>query len=623
MSEDPLDPALVPPAEPSTRRARLHPAPASRRVLLGALAGGAVAVAGGGYAAHHGSSGTAPTGLAGPAPATVPGRGAPAGAGPASRVAAPSPAPAASPSPSASAAPRPRPRAATPITPPPASVKTYPPTGQGVAGGAPPPLAHVVPTQARTILPLDQSAHLVRRATWGVVPADLAAAKSLGADAWLTRQLSTTAPSEPVLGPVLAAFTTLGKTSAQVRAMTDGSDDDYFMAHGELELAAIARAMWSNRQLYEVLVDFFHSRVHVPVYTDKSRFTLTSYDATVVRRYALGSYADMVWASVTHPAMLSYLDNTENTRWGGNQNLGRELLELHTVGVDAGYTQADVEAAATLLTGVGVDDATLTMRYTPSDHATGAVTVMGVRYPNSSAADGLTTLRTLITNLTHNRHTAISLATDLARRFVSDAPPGPLVARLAQIYLNTGTAITPMVRALFGSAEFAASVGAKYRRPLENFVATARALGVAPNGPVSDTVSSLDWMRWEMYNLGQNPLGHNAPDGHPDFARPWLSTSGTLGRWNLAMVLSGGWATGFTPPAVATWLAPTKTFGEAVDAIASATLHQPLTADMRSAVLGFLGKAAGTTMRSWEKTGYQLVAQVPAIIASGPHLQVR
>ncbi len=428
-----------------------------------------------------------------------------------------------------------------------------------------------------------------------------------------------------MLGPILAAFPTLGKSSATVRSLTEPrAGEDYFMAHSQLELAAIARAMWSERQLFEVLVDFFHSRLHVPSYSDKSRFTLTHYDASVIRKHTLGRFSDMVWASVTHPAMLAYLDNTRNTqRGGGNQNLGRELLELHTVGVHAGYTQADVEAAAVLLTGVGVDSDTLTMRYTPADHATGAVTVMGVRYANSSADAGLTTLRSLIDTLTHSRACAMYLAADLARRFVSDAPSVGLVTRLADVYQRNGTAIAPMVRALFGSSEFAASVGAKYRRPLESYAAMSRALGTTPDGTVAETVDGLNWMRWELYNLGQTPLNHNSPDGHPDVAGPWLSTVGTLGRWNLAMYLAGGWPAGFGPPPVDTWLAAPTTYGEAVDALVTALLQQSPTADMRTALLDFLGKQASTALgnaRSWD---YNLRVRVPALILAGPHLQVR
>ena len=131
--------------------------------------------------------------------------------------------------------------------------------------------------------------------------------------------------------------------------------EDYFYAHTQLETAAVIRAAWSNRQLFEVIVDFWHSRLHVPgplrqVAGHAQRLRPHRHPqarARHVRGDALGA--------VTHPAMILYLDNQQNTRSGGNQNLGRELLELHTLGVDAGYTQTDVQNAAKLLTGLSVD----------------------------------------------------------------------------------------------------------------------------------------------------------------------------------------------------------------------------------------------------------------------------
>jgi uncharacterized protein (DUF1800 family) len=450
-------------------------------------------------------------------------------------------------------------------------------------------------------------------------------AVTLGAKGWLDRQLSTTAPADAVVTGILRALPTVGQPSVRVRTINIAKESsDYFLAHTELELAAIARAMWSDRQLFEVVVDMFHGRLHVPVGTDKSRFTLTDYDASVVRRHAFGRYADMVLASLTHPAMLSYLDNTSNTRGGGNQNLAREFLELHTVGVESGYTQADVEAVAKLLTGIGVDDASLAMRFRPDQHEVGAVTVMGTRYPNSSAADGLKTVTTLVANLTRSRHTAMSLAADLARRFVSDAPPAALVARLADVYLAGGTAITPMLRALFASREFTLSVGAKYRRPLENAVASARALGIGPRGTTADTLEALRNLRWQLTTLGQTPLGHNAPDGHADFARPWLSTAGTLGRWNLQMALAAGWWKGLSAPGVDAWLGSAATYGQAVDSIAKALLLQTPTSTARQALLGFLGRAASDPLSAdARRNDYNLRVRVPALVLAGPHLQVR
>ena len=323
------------------------------------------------------------------------------------------------------------------------------------------PKAAVAPTvkQPSTVLSLDPAVHLARRATWGPTPATVRQIRKMGAAKWLESQLKPSHIADTRLAAYLKGFDTLGATPQMLRSMNEQrQQQDYWYAHDQLEAAAIARAVWSERQLFEVVVDFLHSRLHVPAHIDKSRDFLNHYDAVVIRKHAFGKFKDMLWAMITHPAMIVYLDNQNNTKNGGNQNLGRELLELHTLGVDAGYKQADVAAAAALLTGLSVDQ-NGAMVYLPDQHQTGAVKVFGHRYANASAAGGLATIKSSDHEPRENRHTAHYFALDLARRFVSDAPSKKLVNRLAAIYLKNDTAIVPVLRALFNSPEFKHSVG--------------------------------------------------------------------------------------------------------------------------------------------------------------------
>jgi uncharacterized protein (DUF1800 family) len=491
------------------------------------------------------------------------------------------------------------------------------------AGKAPKPAAPTV-KQPPTVLALDPAVHLARRATWGPTAASVRQIKKMGTAKWVEWQLRPSRIPDPLVAQYLRGFDTLGASPQQLRSWNDArSKQDYWYAHNQLESAAIVRAAWSERQLFEVVVDFFHSRLHVPAHIDKTRDFLNHYDAVVIRKHAFGKFRDMLWAMITHPAMIVYLDNHRNTKYGGNQNLGRELLELHTVGVDAGYKQADVAAAALLLTGLSVDDKTGGFVYRPDQHQTGAVRVFGGRYANASAGAGMATVKALIANLAKHPKTARYLALDLARRFVSDAPSKRLVDRLAAVYLKNDTAIVPVLRALFTSPEFTHSVGQKYRRPLENAVATMRVLGVR-RGEEGQFQQSLGDLRWWLESTGQSPLGRSTPDGYPDFARPWLSSGGVLGRWNLDMSLVGGWRKGFSKPDVSKILAGATTYGAAVDKLYVALTFQKPSAATRRALLAFVGHAAGGTLSAQARANdYRLRVQLPAVILGGPHHQLR
>src|SRR3954451_12520156 len=499
---------------------------------------------------------------------------------------------------------------------------------QVVATGKAPAAAKAKPgvtvKQPPTILSLDPALQLARRAAWGPTPALVAQIRKLGTTAWLERQLKPSSIPDTAMAAYLKPFDTLGATPAKLRAMDDQrSQQDYWYAHTQLESAAIARATWSERQLYEVMVDFWHSRLHVAAHLDKTRDTLNHYDTAVIRRYAFGRFSDMLWAMVTHPAMILYLDNQNNTKQGANQNLGRALLELHTVGVDAGYKQADVDASARLLTGLSVDQKTLAFVYRPEQHYVGRVRVFGKTYANASASGGLRTVKAYVRDLAMNPHTARYIALDLARRFVSDAPSSRLVRQLASVYIKNKTAIVPVLRALFASEEFHKSVGQKYRRPFEHAVASMRTLGLHI-GDRKQYAQSLGDLRYWLDSPRQAPLGCPTPDGFKDFQRPWLSSAGVLGRWNLDMSLAGQWRKGFSAPDVTTMLKSATTYGAAVDLLYARLAFQKPTAAERKALLAFVGHASGGRLTAQAKAGdYRLRVQLVTLILGGPHHQLR
>src|SRR4051794_1296695 len=175
------------------------------------------------------------------------------------------------------------------------------------AGKAPKPALAPTVKQPPTILSLDPALHLARRATWGPTPATVRQIKKMGAAKWLEEQLKPSHIADPLAAAYLKEFDTLGATPQKLRSMNEQrQQQNYWYAHDQLESAAIVRAVWSERQLFEVVVDFLHSRLHVPAHLDKSRDFLNHYDAVVIRKHAFGKFKDMLWAMITHPAMIVY-----------------------------------------------------------------------------------------------------------------------------------------------------------------------------------------------------------------------------------------------------------------------------------------------------------------------------
>jgi uncharacterized protein (DUF1800 family) len=241
----------------------------------------------------------------------------------------------------------------------------------------------------------------------------------------------------------------------------------------DLQAARVARAVTSRRQLLEVMTDFWEN--HFSIYSGKGpeRYMLVDFDRTVIRPNALGKFRDLLGAVAHSPAMLYYLDNWQSGRRGHglNENYGRELLELHTLGVDGGYTQQDVIDVARAFTGWTIEDPEQVGRFEfrPEWHDAGPKSVLGHSLPaNQGLADGETILDIV------SRHPARYIATKLARCFVSDTPPPGLVARAAATFMKTDGDIREVLRTILTSHDFYAAYHTKVKSPFE-FVDPRRA----------------------------------------------------------------------------------------------------------------------------------------------------
>ncbi|GAA1529203.1 DUF1800 domain-containing protein [Dactylosporangium maewongense] len=471
--------------------------------------------------------------------------------------------------------------------------------------------------------PQDPVLHLLRRATFGPTPASEAELRKLGAVAWLDRQLAPATIDDAACAKLLTRYPMANLDIAGVRAkvkagaMKSGGWD----AMQQLGSAAVARAAWSNRQLLEVMVDMWSNHLNVTCPSSDVWDSRGAYDS-LIRRHALGTFADLLKASATSPAMLSYLDNRSSTKAKPNENYARELMELHTVGLI--YTEADVKDAARLLTGLTVDKTTGLYKFDATQHATGAVTILGWRHDNATAGGGEAAALAFVDMLAQHPATAERVARKLCVRFVSDDPPAALVQQLREVYLQQKSAIAPVLRALFTSPEFAASVGAKVRTPLEDLIGTVRRLGLQPEASGTEGVRAL-------YNYlvaaGHAPMRWAPPNGYPDVAAAWTAPSGLLIRWNAHLNLAAGWYPKqlVRPASMLATLVPTlpATHGTFLDALATRLVGQPLQAAHSAALLGFLNKSASSPLKATDPAVAGRLPHLIALILDSPYYLAR
>ncbi|MEJ3747339.1 DUF1800 domain-containing protein [Actinomycetes bacterium KLBMP 9797] len=486
--------------------------------------------------------------------------------------------------------------------------------------------ARATKVTVETVLSNDPARHLASRLTFGPTPKVIDDINKLGIDEWIEMQLAPeqipATEAEQRLATDLAtldmSIPDLRKARADLEAKGVRADEEYV-------LATIARQIWSDRQLFEVMVDFWNDFLHVPAFFDGSQVRRASFDRDVIRRYALDNYPDMLVAAHRHPAFLSYLDGTSSTKDTVNENLARETLEQYTVGVDGDYTEKDVRQAGLLLTGLGVEDDQYV--YRGDRHYVGPVKVMGFNHENGSAAGGERAVEEYVRYLANHAATARAVATHLAIRFVSDTPPESLVERVARSYTVNRGRIKPVLLELLSSSEFWAAVGQKVRRPMEYVAATYRTLGVSPRTPAGFTpadrnrtplVEGLQQIRRKLEELGHFPTGAPASNGYPDVFVAWSSAGSMVNCWNEAADAIAGARPMFTynkPEQLAG--APPAAAGAYVNALAERLVYQSLSDRERDLILSVAGLRAGD--QTDPTFGGAVVAVVRTILASPQH----
>ena len=419
------------------------------------------------------------------------------------------------------------------------------------------------PASAEDSTPDRQIVHLLNRIGFGPTREAVEHVRQIGIDRYIDEQLNPDAIAEPAaLTERLAPLDTLRLDSAplfkeygpppsetkegakptpeEVQARIKRTDT----VRQQASAARIYRAIYSQRQLEEAMVDFWFNHFNVYVYKGFVHFWVGNYEEQAIRRHALGKFRDLLLATARHPAMLFYLDNQTNTAPGSpnargiftglNENYAREIMELHTLGVDGGYTQDDVITLARILTGWGFDYRNMqagtgeASGFDPKRHDNSDKVFLGHKIPGGGAAEGIAA----IDILAKSSATAHHIAYQLAQYFVADVPPPALVDRLAARFQETDGDIKAVMKTLLTSAEFRDSIGQKYKTPYQYVLSAVRAAGVEVHKPQP--------LLGTMARLGMPLYLCPTPDGYKNTEEEWLSPDATTLRINFATLLGTG-----------------------------------------------------------------------------------
>ncbi len=442
-----------------------------------------------------------------------------------------------------------------------------------LATPVPPPNAHPsTPVAGLPTIQVDPIWRFLNRAGYGPKPGDLERGRALGLAALLEEQLNPDGLDDAAADAFLGNLTYYHQ---DIDAIIDLEPQELAP---ELGLSVYGRAIFSARQLYEAMVEFWSD--HFNIYVRKTQTMLALKivdDRDVIRPHALGKFRDLLFASAQSPAMLVYLDNVRNEKGQPNENYARELLELHTLGVNGGYSQQDVQAVARLLTGWSVGRRGRNQgqfTFMPDQHDNEAKTALGHTFP---AGQGEQDVLQLLEILVTHPSTATFIATKLVRRFVADEPPPALVALVAQTYQQTDGDIKAMLRVIFLSDEFQ-SGPPKLKRPFAYFVSSLRALH-------SPTIQFRRLNPW-LDRMGQPLFQWSPPDGYPDVATAWASN--LLPRWNFALALTSG-QLGEAVALERIVNATTNDIPTALNQLAGITLGRPLDSAALSLFTAYVG----------------------------------
>lgn len=507
-----------------------------------------------------------------------------------------------------------------------------------------------IPFKKYGYTPAQAAARLLDRFSFGAKPGQVEAVVSMGLENWLEQQFTANLPNE-ALNKRLAAFKSLSLTNDTIvntylnagqvirlatrkgiinRDSIKGDQKEYREQvrvimeqegykpiqelHRELVNQKVLSAAYSNNQLQEVLTDFWFNHFNVSVTKNQCQQYVYTYERDAIRPNVMGRFKDLLLATAQHPAMLEYLDNASsvsiknqpranmaaprNAR-GLNENYAREVMELHTLGVDGGYTQADVTTVAKALTGWSVMQGNFIFR--PRQHDNEAKTILNKNFPaNGGYQEGVDVL----TMLAEHSSTAKFICTKLATRFVSDTPSASLIKNMVKTFQSTDGDIKAVLRTMvYDPAFWKKSVShEKIKSPFEMVISAVR----ATNAQIIQPFQLFNWCT----KMGQRFYYYQAPTGFPDRASNWINTGALLNRMNFGLAFASQ-----KIPGVRMDLAALNNYHEPESAIDALTVYSNLLLPQRDHAANI--KRLIPNVQSTQN----MLSQVVGIIIGSPEFQ--
>ena len=422
----------------------------------------------------------------------------------------------------------------------------------------------------------------LNRLTFGPRVEERARFAEIGLQAYIEEQLAFEAINDFDCELLLHPFKTLKMAANELEGISNQLFENYDREKvpTELRQATLLRQLYSKRQLYEVMVEFWSDHFNIFVEKGNCFYLKTVDDREVIRKNALGSFRDLVWASAHSPAMLVYLDNQANDKSHPNENYARELMELHTLGVDGGYTQQDVMELARCLTGWAVKEHFWLGDFVFKEdlHDTGVKNVLG----SAIQPAGVKEAEQVIERLVKHPSAARFIASKLTRRFIADEPPQEIVEKATQSFLNTDGDIKSVLRVILLDGLPLAQP--KYRRPANFVLSALRMLNVETDGAA---------IQDHLLRMGQSYFNWPTPDGYPDYSEAWQGN--LMPRWQFAFELIRDEIKGTKTGMHALMEASNVTnLQDSVDAVTSLLLGAPLDRISRDELIDSVISAGAT-----------------------------
>lgn len=457
----------------------------------------------------------------------------------------------------------------------------------------------------------DPIAAALGRIGFGAAPGQVEKIQTTGLEAYFEAQLYPELIYNTAALAKLQNYPTLEMSGPQLVASKKSSGD----IATELVGGTILRAVYSEGQLEEVMVNFWTD--HFSIFHRKGACLVlkTLDDRDVIRKHAFGKFRDLLGASAKSAAMLLYLDNFKSHRANPNENYAREVMELHTI-TTAHYNELDMRAVARAMTGWTFIDNTSSRNYggfayTAAAHDDTEKIMFGQVF---AAGGGIEEGERVLDILAAHPGTARNIATKLCRRFISDAPPESIIATVADTFLRTDGDIRELLRAIFRSDEFKAAPP-KFKRPFEYFVSLCRATGLQMTSPVRKEV--LETLR----KMNHYPFDWHAPNGYSDTGAYWIGNM--LERWNTAYNTINGLLTGTKLDLIGVAIAngAANDPDSILDYYLTAMIGESVSEADRATIFGFFTRAGSVDLNT--DAGQQALREAVSLIAASPTFQYR